>query len=180
MKYNLNINPPKCYWPKKKGVSQNGQTRHIIGIRSYCVLDRPVFEWNQVLLHPELTLWWSFLFVMVPTSRNLTVPTLTPPHPHKKMISTLFNCDCIKILSYSLWFCTICTHLQNGMKCSKSYNLHMKNVYGMRNIFSLRSTVDVHIKIKDPLCEVQRSLNQCYRDQKQQNGSGFSPTYSVA
>ena len=43
-------------------VSQNGQTPNIIGICSYCVLDRPVFEWNQVLLHPELTPWWSFLF----------------------------------------------------------------------------------------------------------------------
>ena len=47
---------------KKKGVSQNGQTPNIIGICSYCVLDRPVLEWNQVLLHLELTLWWSFLF----------------------------------------------------------------------------------------------------------------------
>ena len=33
----------------------------IIGICSYCVLDRPVFEWCQTLLHPELTPWWSFL-----------------------------------------------------------------------------------------------------------------------
>ena len=33
-----------------------------IGICSYCVLDRPVFEWDQVLLHPELTLWWSLIF----------------------------------------------------------------------------------------------------------------------
>ena len=41
---------------KNKGVSQNGQTR------SYCVLDRPVFEWNQLVLHPVLTSWWSFLF----------------------------------------------------------------------------------------------------------------------
>ena len=61
MKYNLTINPPKCYWPKKKGVSQNGQTPSIIGICSYCVLDRPVFERCQTLLHPELTPWWSFL-----------------------------------------------------------------------------------------------------------------------
>ena len=33
-----------------------------IGICSYYVLDRPVFERCQTLLHPELTLWWSFLF----------------------------------------------------------------------------------------------------------------------
>ena len=45
---------------KKKGVSQNGQTPSIIGICSYCVLDRPVFERCQTLLHPELTPWWSF------------------------------------------------------------------------------------------------------------------------
>ena len=45
---------------KKKGVSQNGQTPSIIGICSYCVLDRPVFERCQTLLHTELTPWWSF------------------------------------------------------------------------------------------------------------------------
>ena len=43
---------------KRKGVSQ---TQNIFGICSYCVLDRPVFQWNQVVLHPELTLWWSVL-----------------------------------------------------------------------------------------------------------------------
>ena len=42
---------------KKKGVSQNGQTPSIIRICSYCVLDRPVFERCQTLLHPDLTTW---------------------------------------------------------------------------------------------------------------------------
>ena len=46
---------------EKKGVSQNGQAPSIIGICSYCGLDMPVFERCQTLLHPELTLWWSFL-----------------------------------------------------------------------------------------------------------------------
>ena len=46
---------------EKKGVNQNGQTPSIIGICSYCVLDRPAFERCQTLLHPELTPWWSFL-----------------------------------------------------------------------------------------------------------------------
>ena len=46
---------------KKKGVSQNGQTPSITWICSYYVLYRPVFERCQTLLHPELTLWWSFL-----------------------------------------------------------------------------------------------------------------------
>ena len=43
------------------GVGQNGQTPIIIGICSYCVLDRPLFERCQTLLHPELIPWWSFL-----------------------------------------------------------------------------------------------------------------------
>ena len=42
-------------------VSQNSQNPSIIGICSYYVLDRPVFERCQTLLHPELTPWWSFL-----------------------------------------------------------------------------------------------------------------------
>ena len=46
---------------RKKGVGQNGQNTNIMGICSYCVLDKPVFEWNQALLHPELTPWRSFL-----------------------------------------------------------------------------------------------------------------------
>ena len=33
----------------------------MIGICSYCVLDRPIFERRQTLLHPDVTLWWSFL-----------------------------------------------------------------------------------------------------------------------
>ena len=37
------------------------KTPSIIGICSYCVLDRPVFDQCQTLLHPELTPWWSFL-----------------------------------------------------------------------------------------------------------------------
>ena len=37
------------------------QVWFIIGICSYCVLDRPVFERRQTLLHPELIPWWSFL-----------------------------------------------------------------------------------------------------------------------
>ena len=28
---------------------------------AHIVQDRPVFGWCQTLLHPELTLWWSFL-----------------------------------------------------------------------------------------------------------------------
>ena len=57
----FNHKPTKIIDRKKKGVSQNGQTPSIIGICSYCVLDRPVFERCQTLLHPELTPWWSFL-----------------------------------------------------------------------------------------------------------------------
>ena len=64
---------------KKKGVRQNGQTPSIIGICSYCELDRPVFEQCQTLLHPELTheiyQWvsarkmllthWSYVFLAI-------------------------------------------------------------------------------------------------------------------
>ena len=64
---------------KKKGVSPNGQTPNIIGICSYYVLVRPVFEWNQVLLRPELTPGGGGVssLPMVSTTRNL----ITPPTP---------------------------------------------------------------------------------------------------
>ena len=75
MKYNLTIKVPKMLLAKKKKwVSQNVQTPYIIGICWYCVLDRTVYEWNQVLLHPELTLGGLSSLPMVPTSRNLTAP----------------------------------------------------------------------------------------------------------
>ena len=67
----LTISPPKCYWPKKEGSQPKWPypkynwdlpIRHVMTywICSYCVLDRPVFERCQTLLHPELTPWWSF------------------------------------------------------------------------------------------------------------------------
>ena len=59
-------------------MSQNGQTPSIIGICSYCVLDRPVFERCQTLLHPELTLWWSFLLADGAHHKKPHSPT----HPH--------------------------------------------------------------------------------------------------
>ena len=40
-----------------------------------CVLDMPVFEWNQVLLHPELTPLWSFLFADGAHHKKLHSPT---------------------------------------------------------------------------------------------------------
>ena len=65
---------------KKKGVSQNGLTPNIIGICSYCVLDRPVFEWNQVLLHPELTPRGSFLFADGAHHKKPHSPTYPKTH----------------------------------------------------------------------------------------------------
>ena len=59
---------------KKNGVSQNGC--------SYFVLGGPVFDWNQVLLHPELTRGGLSSLPMVPTRRNLTAPP-TPVVPHE-------------------------------------------------------------------------------------------------
>ena len=66
---------------KKKGVSQNGQTLSIIGICSYCVLDRPVFERCQTLLHPELTPWWSFLLADGAHHKKPHSPPQPPPPP---------------------------------------------------------------------------------------------------
>ena len=57
-----------------QGVRQNGQTPNIIGICSYCVLNRPVFEWNQVAWLAFCTLWtvvwlevWTLWTVVVST-----------------------------------------------------------------------------------------------------------------
>ena len=66
----------------KTGETENGQNPNTIGICSCCALNRPVFEWNPVLLHPELTPWWSLL--MVPTTRNLTAPST----PHFFLVQT--------------------------------------------------------------------------------------------
>ena len=49
-----------------------------IGICSYFVLDRPVFERCQTLLHPELTPWWSFLLADGAHHKKPHSPT----HPH--------------------------------------------------------------------------------------------------
>ena len=83
---------------KKKGVNQNGQTPNIIGICPYCVQDRPVFEWNQVLLHPELTLWWSFLFANGAHHKKLHRPT----HP----LQNLSHLSCSPIWYSHLVQCT--------------------------------------------------------------------------
>ena len=74
---------------KKKAVSQNGQTPSIIGICSYCVLDRPEFERCQTLLHPELTPWWSFLLADGAHHKKPHSPT----HPH------LWDWSIVKIIS---------------------------------------------------------------------------------
>ena len=61
MKDSLAINLPNLIdWKKKVG--QNGQTPNIIGICSFCVLDKPISEISQILFHPDLTLWWSYLY----------------------------------------------------------------------------------------------------------------------
>ena len=71
------VYPPSNYVGRgyNKGVSQNCQTPNIIMICSYCVLDRPVFYWNQVPLHPELTPRWSFLCRWCPPKET------SQPHP---------------------------------------------------------------------------------------------------
>ena len=88
MKYNSAINPTKCYWPKKEGSQPKWPNPKCNGICLYCVLDRPVFEWNQVLLHPELTPWCSFLFADGAHHKKPHSPT----HPR-----------CFETPSRSLW-----------------------------------------------------------------------------
>ena len=69
------------------GVSQIGQAPSIIGICSYCVLDRPVFEQCQTLLHPELTPGGLSSQTIVSTTRSLTAPS-TPINVTSKKTKT--------------------------------------------------------------------------------------------
>ena len=78
-----------------KGVSQNGQTLNIIEICSYCVLDRPVFECDQVLLHPELSPWWSFLF-----ADGAHHNKISQPHPPQLFKETGKQTHTLKTLPY--------------------------------------------------------------------------------
>ena len=72
---------------KKKEFSKIGQTPSMIGICSYCVLDKPVFERYQTLLHPELTPWWSFLLADGAHHKKPHSPT----HPLTLAEKRLFN-----------------------------------------------------------------------------------------
>ena len=85
MKYNWIINPQNVIVRKKKGSAKNGKPPNIIGICSYCVL---VFEWTQILLHPELTPCWSFLFADGAHHKKPHSPT----HPVSKMKDILNMC----------------------------------------------------------------------------------------
>ena len=85
---------------KQKGVSQNGQIPSIIGICSYCVLDRPVFERCQTLLHPELTPWWSFLLADGAHHKKPHSPT----HPPLTVsdLSLLNNEQVLRLIQYHM------------------------------------------------------------------------------
>ena len=67
------------------------------------MLDRPVFEWNQVLLHPELTPWWSFLFADGVHHKKPHSPT----PPRIKQI----------VLSYSAYHCSIYMEVPKICRC---------------------------------------------------------------
>ena len=84
---------------KKKGVIQNGQTPSIIGICSYCALDRPVFERCQTLLHPELTPWWSFLLADGAHHKKPHSPT----HPTLKLEHSLVITSREDIMGCNSW-----------------------------------------------------------------------------
>ena len=68
----FNHKPTKIFLTKK-AVSQNGLTLQIIGIWSYSVLHRLVYEWNRILLHSELTLWWSSSLLWCPLQEHHSV-----------------------------------------------------------------------------------------------------------
>ena len=71
----FNHKPAKNVIGRKKRESvKMAKSPNIIWICSHCVLDRPVFEWNQVLLHPDLTRCGLSSLPMVPTTINFTAP----------------------------------------------------------------------------------------------------------
>ena len=178
----FNYKPAKILLTEKEGSQPNGQTPNIIGICWYCVLDRPVFEWNQVLLHPELTPWWSFLFAdgahhkkpysptlsflpMVPTTRNLTAP----PTPSK-----LLRCDrrckyiydklnvwffiffSVDALEDSITICRIMTEPIARLRVADVLS-NMKNIeLSGAESFNPVSYVDMHYRFN---CFVVSSLN---------------------
>ena len=84
----FNNKPAKMLLTEKKTVSQNGQTPSIIGICSYCAVDRPVFERCQTLLHPELTPWWSFLLADGAHHKKPHSPT------HPRILTKVFCVFC--------------------------------------------------------------------------------------
>ena len=57
----FNHKPAKMSLTEKRRESAKPLYLSMIGISSYCVIDRPVFERCRTLLHSELTPWWSFL-----------------------------------------------------------------------------------------------------------------------
>ena len=77
--------PAKMLLTEKRRESAKMAKPQIIGICSYFVLNRPVFEWTQILLHPELTPWWSFLFADGAHHKKPHSPT----HPVAAMRSAL-------------------------------------------------------------------------------------------
>ena len=120
-------------------VSQNGQTPSIIGICSYCVLDRPVFERCQTLLHPELTPWWSFLLTdgahhkkpHSPThpifgTKLLLIPMLTncqlDPHPLNEQTTVKFESNIRNFIQQNAFENVICKRWTfcSGPKCEKT------------------------------------------------------------
>ena len=86
-------------WRHHNGVSQNGQTPSIIGICSYCVLDRPVFERCQTLLHPELTPWWCFLLADGAHHKKPHSPSPTHPRPKLRVTKIFHIPNCLHPLA---------------------------------------------------------------------------------
>ena len=66
----------------------------MIGICSYCVLDRPVFERCQTLLHPELTCGGLSSWPMGPTKET------SQPHPSQQYIVNVVIFRSVNIWNY--------------------------------------------------------------------------------
>ena len=103
MKYNSTINLPKCYWPKKGGSQPKWQNpKYNWDLLILCT--RLARIWNQVLFHPELTPWWSFLFTNGAHHKKLHSPT------HPKFLWITPSQMPTDLIDHLYWFVSLLSH----------------------------------------------------------------------
>ena len=142
---------------KKERVSQNDQTPNTTGICSYCVPERPVFEWNQILLHPKLTPWWSFLFAVVvfPLCRwcpPQETSQLHPPHDISSEKTTLYQLKMVLINKTLI--------LKHNHKL---HNAPSRNTSAITTIWQHISWSTLAQVMASCLMAPSHHLNQCWR-----------------